>query len=149
MIVRQKECPFLLPGFVGKLSNTLLTSSSEALLDMNQITDQLKAAGFDVARFLQAPGYIGGLTHRHSWVESGLRTSATDLNTYSTEVDSINSSPGLQKVSIISLSSYQRTYLPFVVFKNQINFAETSGGGTDFRINEENSHRAFRNQKGR
>lgn len=49
----------------------------------------------DVQRLLQAPGYVG-LIHRHSWVDSSLRVSANELNA---EVDSITSSPGMQKVS--------------------------------------------------
>lgn len=77
-----------------------VSPSPDALLDLNEIVERLKASGFDVTRLLQPPpGYVGGPARRLSCDESGIRRSPTaDLGTYPTEVDSVNSSPGLQKV---------------------------------------------------
>lgn len=87
----------MLPDFPQNYNVEPVTPSQDALIDLTSVTDNLKDAGFDIGRLLQAPGYMGGIAHRHSWVESGLSTSAADLNNYSVEVDSVNSSPGLQK----------------------------------------------------
>lgn len=92
---RQENYPFLLPDS-DNVQVSSFTPSSEALLDLVQITDKLKESGFDVARLLQPPAYVS--VHRHSWVESGFKTSVSDLNTCLTEVDSVSSSPGIQKV---------------------------------------------------
>lgn len=104
--MRQKNYCNLLPDSVKIQETSSFTPSAEALLDLVQITEKLKSAGFDVARLLQAPGYASGMLHRHSWVESGFRASVSDLNACPTEVDSVNSSPGLQKVSFYKQSVY-------------------------------------------
>lgn len=65
------------------------------------LTECLKGAGFDVSRLQGTTPYSTGsaiLAHRHSWVEAGVRGSSSDLNSFQIEVDSENSSPGVQRV---------------------------------------------------
>lgn len=76
----------------------------DTLVDQAAVTECLKGAGFDVARLQQVTPYGAGgppgasMGHRHSWVETGMRVSAADLNAFQVEVDSVSSSPGVQKV---------------------------------------------------
>lgn len=78
----------------------------DILVDQLAITESLKGAGFDVARLQQVTPYGAGgppggsMGPRHSWVETGMRASAADLNAFQMEVDSVSSSPGVQKVYI-------------------------------------------------
>ena len=65
------------------------------------LTECLKGAGFDVSRLQGTTPYSTGsaiLAHRHSWVEAGVRGSSSDLNSFQIEMDSENSSPGIQRV---------------------------------------------------
>ncbi|KAJ8870605.1 hypothetical protein PR048_029628 [Dryococelus australis] len=76
----------------------------DVLVDQTAVTDCLKGAGFDAARLQQVSPYSvgGGPTqgHRYSWVET---SSAADFNSFQAEVDSVSSSPGVQKASLIIL----------------------------------------------
>ncbi|KAK6622563.1 hypothetical protein RUM44_002375 [Polyplax serrata] len=95
--IRRRNYRHLLPESGVDPETSPITPSTEAFLDLMQITERLKSSGFDVAKLLQTPSYAGGMLHRHSWVESGFKTSVSDLNACPTEVDSVSSSPGLQK----------------------------------------------------
>lgn len=90
---RKSDAPHLLPPLIQRTDIPVSSPSPLVLLELSAITMCLQEAGMDVQRLLQAPGYVG-LTHRHSWVDSSLRDSAGELNA---EVDSITSSPGVQK----------------------------------------------------
>lgn len=78
----------------------------DVLVDQMAVTESLKGAGFDVSRLQQVTPYWAGgppgmnMGHRHSWVETGMRASVADLNAFQVEVDSVSSSPGVQKVRI-------------------------------------------------
>ncbi|XP_069676587.1 protein EFR3 homolog cmp44E isoform X1 [Periplaneta americana] len=75
----------------------------DVLVDQQAVHDCLKGAGFDVARLQHVTPYGAGgppginMGHRHSWVETGMRASAADLNAIQAEVDSVSSSPGVQR----------------------------------------------------
>lgn len=69
------------------------------------ICEYVKAGGLDPARLAQTspygaggPGVVAG-NHRHSWVESGARGSIMELPG-GQDVDSVSSSPGVQRVSL-------------------------------------------------
>ena len=109
--------PELLVHYDPEVCLTPTQLGPDVLVDQVAITECLKCAGFDVARLqLVTPYGAGGppgmnLGHRHSWVETGMRASVADLNNIQMDVDSVSSSPGVQRVCIylkllISLRPY-------------------------------------------
>lgn len=96
--------PELLDHYDPEVCLTPTRLGPDVLVDQVAITESLKRAGLDVARLQQVTPYgSGGLPglnmgHRHSWIDSGMQSSAGDLNSVQMEVDSVSSSPGVQKV---------------------------------------------------
>lgn len=79
------------------------------MVDQVAICDCIKIGGMDPSRLAQmspygagGPGVVSG-NHRHSWVEASARGSAVEINT-TMEVDSVSSSPGVQKVNVAVVS---------------------------------------------
>ncbi|XP_045455930.1 protein EFR3 homolog cmp44E [Melitaea cinxia] len=103
---RREEAPHLLPPLLedydlspSKMPNKL----PYLMIDQMAIGECLKASGVE-ARLQPAAPYAGaGLAHRHSWVEAGAtqgRDSLADISAGpNTELDSANSSPGVQRHS--------------------------------------------------
>jgi hypothetical protein len=96
--------PELLVRYDPEVSLSPTQLGPDTLVDQVAITESLKEAGFDAARLQQVTPYGDGgppgasIGHRHSWVETSMRASAADLNAFQMEVDSVSSSPGVQKV---------------------------------------------------
>lgn len=75
------------------------------------VCECIKSGGLDPSRLAQTspygaggPGVIAG-SQRHSWVEVGARGSVIDIGT-TQDVDSVSSSPGIQRVKLhISFST--------------------------------------------
>lgn len=107
---RRKEAPHLLPDLLShypancELANKL----PHLLIDQMAICEYIKAGGIDPSRLQQTSPYGAGGLHlvsenqRHSWVETGARGSVVDIS-YGHEIDSANSSPGVQRVSCLIL----------------------------------------------
>ncbi|XP_072947981.1 protein EFR3 homolog cmp44E [Epargyreus clarus] len=106
---RREEGPHLLPPLqedYGELPPARLPAKLPYLMiDQMALCDCVKASGIEPSR-LQSPspysaGGPQGLAHRHSWVEAGAaqgRDSLADISAGpATELDSANSSPGVQR----------------------------------------------------
>ncbi|XP_068625204.1 protein EFR3 homolog cmp44E [Battus philenor] len=105
---RREEAPHLLPPLLedyDNLSPSRMPSKLPYLMiDQMALAECLKACGIDTSR-LQSPlpyssGSAAGLAHRHSWVEAGAaqgRDSLADIAAGPAELDSANSSPGVQR----------------------------------------------------
>lgn len=68
------------------------------------VCECLKTGGLDPSRLQQTspygaggPGIIAAANQRHSWIEAGARGSVVELIT-GQDVDSVSSSPGVQRV---------------------------------------------------
>lgn len=89
--MRIAKAPYLLPPLLRQYDSTVVPAG-EVLLDQAQITSCLAEAGLDATQM--ARPHSGSLQHRHSWVDSGMGASSTEMNM---EVDSVSSSPGVVK----------------------------------------------------
>ncbi|GLV39615.1 stambha A [Carabus blaptoides fortunei] len=73
------------------------------LVDQMAVCDCLKTCGIDVTRLAQGSPYGAGARgilagpHRHSWVEIGARGSIIEISSGPQDVDSVSSSPGMQR----------------------------------------------------
>lgn len=80
------------------------------------VCEFLKSSGLDAARLAQTSPYgaggpgINAGSQRHSWVETGARGSIVEISGVQ-EVDSVSSSPGVQKVCLNYLSFTFLKYL--------------------------------------
>jgi hypothetical protein len=98
--------PELLAHYDSEVCLTPTQLGPDILVDQVAITESLKRAGLDVARLQQVTPYGSGgplglnMGHRHSWVDASMQASAGDLNSFQVEVDSVSSSPGVQKVRV-------------------------------------------------
>jgi hypothetical protein len=97
--------PELLVHYDPEVCLTPTKLGPDILVDQVAITESLKRAGLDVARLQHVTPYGSGppslnMGHRHSWVDSSMRASAGDLNSFQVELDSASSSPGVQKVCL-------------------------------------------------
>ncbi|XP_026727539.1 protein EFR3 homolog cmp44E isoform X2 [Trichoplusia ni] len=107
IVARREEAPHLLPPLredyddlhPSKMPNKL----PYLMMDLMALCELLKAAGVEAARLSASSPYAAGSAaapHRHSWVEAGAaagRDSLAELAAPATELDSANSSPGLQR----------------------------------------------------
>ncbi|XP_050552340.1 protein EFR3 homolog cmp44E isoform X1 [Spodoptera frugiperda] len=119
---RREEAPHLLPPLQedyddlppAKMPNKL----PYLMMDQMALCDLLKSHGVDVTRLSSTSPYTAGnvaLPHRHSWVEAGAaqgRDSLAEITAPGTELDSANSSPGVQRAngtaSCVSLEALRR-----------------------------------------
>ncbi|KAF9410590.1 hypothetical protein HW555_010357 [Spodoptera exigua] len=119
---RREEAPHLLPPLQedyddlppAKMPNKL----PYLMMDQMALCDLLKSHGIDVTRLSSTSPYTAGnvaLPHRHSWVEAGAaqgRDSLAEITAPGTELDSANSSPGVQRAngvaSCVSLEALRR-----------------------------------------
>ncbi|KAH9644361.1 hypothetical protein HF086_006389 [Spodoptera exigua] len=106
---RREEAPHLLPPLQedyddlppAKMPNKL----PYLMMDQMALCDLLKSHGIDVTRLSSTSPYTAGnvaLPHRHSWVEAGAaqgRDSLAEITAPGTELDSANSSPGVQRLT--------------------------------------------------
>lgn len=83
------------------------------------VCEYIKSGGLDPSRLQQTspygaggPGIIAG-SQRHSWVESGARGSVVELIS-GQDVDSVSSSPGVQRVNMFAHS--QASLFSFIMF---------------------------------
>jgi hypothetical protein len=100
----------LLPELLAHYDSEVCLAPSQlgpdVLVDQVAVTESLKRGGVDVARFQHVTPYGSGgsvglnVGHRHSWVDTSMQASAGDLNSFQVEVDSVSSSPGVQKVHV-------------------------------------------------
>ncbi|KAG8035729.1 hypothetical protein G9C98_001385 [Cotesia typhae] len=106
---REKEGIHLLPPLKSDYDNDLPTKfSSSMLVDQSIVTECLKMAGFDAGKLQQGSKYnSNSLQHRHSWVDTAGRTSITDINSGSVELDSGGSSPGTQKKLMVEELTFE------------------------------------------
>ncbi|XP_057332050.1 protein EFR3 homolog cmp44E isoform X1 [Microplitis mediator] len=106
---REKEGAYLLPPLKSHYDNDLPSKfSSSMLIDQSIVTEYLKIAGFDIGKLQQGSKYnSSSLQHRHSWVDTAGRTSITDINTGSVELDSGGSSPGMQKKLVVEELTFE------------------------------------------
>ncbi|CAH0718007.1 unnamed protein product, partial [Brenthis ino] len=121
---RREEAPHLLPPLLDNydLSPSQLPNKLPYLMiDQMALGDCLKGSGVDAGRLQGTPPYSAGadLAHRHSWVEAGAtqgRDSLADIAGANTELDSANSSPGVQRhpaaSELVSLEALRRAALP-------------------------------------
>ncbi|XP_071054459.1 protein EFR3 homolog cmp44E isoform X2 [Onthophagus taurus] len=101
---RKQDAPHLLPDLLERYPANceLANKLPHLLIDQMAICEYLKAGGLDPTRLAQtspygagAPGTSSGM-QRHSWVELSARNSVAELG--NVEIDSANSSPGVQKM---------------------------------------------------
>lgn len=83
------------------------------------VCECVKAGGLDPSRLAQTspygaggPGIIAG-SQRHSWIETGARGSVVELVS-GQDVDSVSSSPGVQRVSKRARIVPQSSTIPLV-----------------------------------
>nr|XP_049701457.1 protein EFR3 homolog cmp44E isoform X1 [Helicoverpa armigera] len=112
IVARREEAPHLLPPLreeyddlpPAKMPNKL----PYLMMDQMALCDMLKAHGVDVSRLSAASPYSAGnvaLPHRHSWLEAGAaqgRDSLAEITAPGTELDSANSSPGVQRLVMLN-----------------------------------------------
>ncbi|XP_026325443.1 protein EFR3 homolog cmp44E-like, partial [Hyposmocoma kahamanoa] len=95
--------PPLLDSYEHVPASKLPSKLPYLMIDQMEICETLQAAGMEASRLQTASPYVGGaaaLTQRHSWVEAGAtvgRDSLADITGPVTELDSANSSPGVQR----------------------------------------------------
>ncbi|GBP64811.1 Protein EFR3 homolog cmp44E [Eumeta japonica] len=103
---RQNEASHLLPSLSEDYEDLPSPSKMPYLMvDHMAVTDCLKVDGIDTSRLQSPSPYTSGTVshlgpHRHSWVEAGAvqgRESLADIGPSGTELDSANSSPGVQR----------------------------------------------------
>ncbi|CAH2986675.1 unnamed protein product [Chilo suppressalis] len=106
---RASDGPQLLPPLRREYPNLapadMPASMPFLMFDQMAICECVKASGLDVSRLQAAAPYAGGAAlgigpHRHSWVEAGAaqgRDSLADITGPVAELDSANSSPGVQR----------------------------------------------------
>ncbi|CAF4873001.1 unnamed protein product [Pieris macdunnoughi] len=105
---RREEAEHMLPPLSDDYDvspNKLPNKLPYLMIDQMALGECLKACGIEPSRLQTASPYSGGtavgLAHRHSWVEAGAtqgRDSLADISAGPvTELDSANSSPGVQR----------------------------------------------------
>ncbi|CAH3941139.1 unnamed protein product [Pieris brassicae] len=105
---RREEAEHMLPPLSDEYDvppNKLPNKLPYLMIDQMALGECLKASGIEPSRLQTASPYTGGATvglaHRHSWVEAGAtqgRDSLADISAGPvTELDSANSSPGVQR----------------------------------------------------
>ncbi|KAJ8709972.1 hypothetical protein PYW07_009338 [Mythimna separata] len=106
---RREEAPHMLPPLLedydelppSKMPNKL----PYLMMDQMALCEILKSHGIDSSRLASNSPYAAGnvaAPHRHSWVEAGAaqgRDSLAEITAPGTELDSANSSPGVQRSS--------------------------------------------------
>ncbi|KAJ8710898.1 hypothetical protein PYW08_009413 [Mythimna loreyi] len=106
---RREEAPHMLPPLLedydelppSKMPNKL----PYLMMDQMALCELLKSHGVDATRLASTSPYAAGnvaAPHRHSWVEAGAaqgRDSLAEITAPGTELDSANSSPGVQRSS--------------------------------------------------
>lgn len=82
----------------------LNTNYPHLLIDKLALSECLQTAGMEFNRVQTGNPYSQHQTdnypHRHSWVDTSMnqKGSNPDLSTYNNDADSVNSSPGVQRV---------------------------------------------------
>ncbi|CAG4951815.1 unnamed protein product [Parnassius apollo] len=119
---RREDAPHLLPPLLedyDDLSPSKMPSKLPFLMiDQMAVCECVKACGLDASR-MQSPlpysAAAAALAHRHSWVEAGAaqgRDSLADIAAGPAELDSANSSPGVQRHTMpsdsVSLEALRR-----------------------------------------
>ncbi|XP_077300597.1 protein EFR3 homolog stmA [Arctopsyche grandis] len=104
---RMNDASHLLPSLSDEYDECVSPSKMPYLMiDQIALCECLKSCGIDASRLQNACPYTGGTGihhlshHRHSWVDAGAhgRDSIADLSTnLNTDVDSVSSSPGVQR----------------------------------------------------
>ncbi|KAJ2940931.1 hypothetical protein O0L34_g10192 [Tuta absoluta] len=105
---RRDEAPHMLPPLCERddhiASAQIPNKLPYLMIDQMALCEILKASGMEYVRLQSPSPYAGGsvgAAHRHSWVEAGItqgRDSLADITAGPvTEMDSANSSPGVQR----------------------------------------------------
>lgn len=117
---RQNDASHLLPSLSEDYDDFVSPSKMPYLMvDLMAVSESLKEYGIDTSRLQNTSPYTSGavshLVHRHSWVESATvgRDSIADIGTNQiTDLDSANSSPGIQRRKVptedLSLEAMRR-----------------------------------------
>lgn len=109
---RQEEAPYMLPPLIDPdiSPQNLNTNYPHLLIDKLALSECLQTAGMEFNRVQTGNPYSQHQTdnyqHRHSWVDPTMshKGSNPDINaSYTNDVDSVSSSPGVQRVCISCL----------------------------------------------
>lgn len=96
---RKEEAAFLLPPLISDPQKNINLDLPHLMFDKIALAESLQSAGIEHMRLQSATPY--SLTqyeagHRPSWVDTGTSNGSVDLGN---DIDSISSSPGVQRVS--------------------------------------------------
>lgn len=97
---------YMLPPLIDPDTSpqNLNTNFPHLLIDKLALSECLQNAGMEFNRVQTGNPYSQYQTdsyqHRHSWVDTTMnqKESSSDLNSYTNDSDSVNSSPGVQRV---------------------------------------------------
>ncbi|XP_044006270.1 protein EFR3 homolog cmp44E isoform X2 [Aphidius gifuensis] len=99
---RKRDSPHLLPKLRAQYDTNLPNKIPAFLLvDQSIVTECLKTSGLDPLKLQHSNVYshcsLYSSIHRNSWVETAGRNSIADISSSNNELDSGNSSPGVEK----------------------------------------------------